>query len=70
MQLAALYTSADALFNPTVEDNYPTVNLESEACGTPVVTFDTGGCAETVRRGDSRVVKGYREAIEILASTR
>ena len=70
MQLAALYTSADAFFNPTVEDNYPTVNLESEACGTPVVTFDTGGCAETVRRGDSRVVKGYREAIEILASTR
>ncbi|MGN8853525.1 glycosyltransferase [Collinsella sp. HCP28S3_H5] len=58
-QLATIYTVADVFFNPTVEDNYPTVNLEAEACGTPVVTYDTGGCAETVRRGDSRVVQGF-----------
>lgn len=70
VELAGIYSAADVLFNPTLEDNYPTVNLESEACGTPVVTFDTGGCAETVRRGDSRVVKGYREAVEIFASNR
>ena len=48
-QLAALYTAADIFFNPTREDNYPTVNLEAEACGTPVITYDTGGCRETVR---------------------
>ena len=59
MQLAAIYTIADVFFNPTVEDNYPTVNLEAEACGTPVVTYDTGGCAETVRREGSCVVGGY-----------
>lgn len=56
LQLAALYTAADVFFNPTVEDNFPTVNLEAEACGTPVVTYDTGGCAETVERRDSVVV--------------
>ena len=69
MQLAAIYTIADVFFNPTVEDNYPTVNLEAEACGTPVVTYDTGGCAETVRREDSRVVTEYkdaRQAIEMI----
>ncbi|MDM8274174.1 glycosyltransferase [Enorma phocaeensis] len=47
-ELAGIYSTADVFFNPTVEDNYPTVNLEAEACGTPVITYDTGGCAETV----------------------
>ena len=64
MELAAFYTIADVFFNPTVEDNYPTVNLEAEACGTPVVTYDTGGCVETVRRGDSCVVGGYEGAFK------
>lgn len=47
-ELAEIYTAADLLVNPTREDNYPTVNLESLACGTPVLTFQTGGSPETV----------------------
>ncbi len=47
-ELAAIYTAADVFVNPTYEDNYPTVNLESQACGTPVITYDTGGCRETL----------------------
>ena len=65
-ELAAIYSTADVFFNPTVEDNFPTVNLEAEACATPVVTYDTGGCAETVRRGDSRVVEGYEGIVQEL----
>ena len=65
-ELAEIYTAADVFFNPTREDNYPTVNLEAEACGTPVVTYDTGGCRETVRRGDSRVVKEHESAVQEL----
>ena len=65
-QLAAIYSAADVFFNPTVEDNFPTVNLEAEACGTPVVTYDTGGCAETVRRADSRVVTGVVGAFALI----
>lgn len=58
VQLAALYTAANIFFNPTREDNYPTVNLEAEACGTPVATYDTGGCCETIGRvAGSRTVK-------------
>lgn len=48
-ELAAIYTMADVFVNPTREDNYPTVNLEACACGTPVITYDVGGCRETVR---------------------
>lgn len=47
-QLAELYSAATAFVNPTWQDNYPTVNLEAMACGTPVVTYRTGGSVEAV----------------------
>lgn len=56
-QLAANYTAADLFLNPTREDNYPTMNLEAEACGTPVWTYGTGGCAETLTLRESRVLR-------------
>ena len=59
-QLAAIYTAADAFFNPTLEDNFPTVNLEAEACGTPVITYNTGGCAETIHLPVSRAIDGWQ----------
>lgn len=45
-ELAEIYTTADVFANPTREENYPTVNMEAIACGTPVVTFRTGGSPE------------------------
>ncbi len=63
-ELAAIYSTADVFFNPTVEDNFPTVNLEAEACGTPVVTYDTGGCRETLNMSASAFVEGYLQALE------
>lgn len=65
-QLAAIYTAVDVFFNPTVEDNFPTVNLEAEACGTPVVTYDTGGCAETITGRASATVVGLVEGLTAL----
>ena len=47
-QLANIYTAADVFVNPTLEDNFPTTNIESLACGTPVVTFNTGGSPESL----------------------
>lgn len=47
-QLAELYAAADAFINPTWQDNYPTVNMEAIACGTPVVTYRTGGSIEVI----------------------
>lgn len=47
-ELIQFYSAADLFINPTLADNFPTVNLESQACGTPVVAFDTDGTRETV----------------------
>lgn len=63
-QLAGIYSAANVLFNPTLEDNYPTVNLEAESCGTAVVTYDTGGCRETVTHADSCVVHSFDSAVD------
>ncbi len=47
-ELAMLYSLADVFVNPTYADMFPTVNLESLACGTPVVTYRTGGSPEAI----------------------
>lgn len=47
-ELVEIYTAADVFANPTREDNFPTVNIEALACGTPVVTFNTGGSPEVI----------------------
>ncbi len=47
-QLAEIYSAADLFVNPTREENFPTVNMESLACGTPVLTFRTGGSPEII----------------------
>jgi glycosyltransferase involved in cell wall biosynthesis len=47
-ELAEIYTAADVFLNLTYEDNYPTVNIEAQACGTPCITYATGGSVESV----------------------
>lgn len=54
--LAQLYSVADVFVNPTREDTFPTVNLESLACGTPVITFNTGGSPESIDKDCGIVV--------------
>ena len=59
--------------NPTREENYPTVNMESLACGTPVLTFRTGGspeiidetCGSIVEKNDNKAL--YSEILRITA---
>lgn len=56
-ELAEIYTMADVLVNTTYCDNYPTVNLEAIACGTPVITYRTGGSPESVDEETGLVVE-------------
>lgn len=64
-ELAEIYTEADLFVNPTREDNFPTVNIESIACGTPVMTFKTGGSPEMLDETCGSVVEcGDIDAME------
>lgn len=56
-ELAGIYSAADVFVNPTREDTFPTVNMEALACGTPVVTFRTGGSPEILDDSCGVVVK-------------
>lgn len=47
-ELAEIYSASDVFINLTLEENFPTTNIEALACGTPVVTFNTGGSVESV----------------------
>ena len=55
-ELVQLYNEADVLINPTYADTFPTVNLEALACGTPVITYQTGGSPEAVDEKTGLVV--------------
>lgn len=57
LELAQLYSSASVFVNPTYQDNYPTTNLEAISCGTPVVTYRTGGSPESVDKQTGAVVE-------------
>lgn len=73
LELAEWYSLADAFVNLTYEDTYPTTNLEAISCGTPVVTYRTGGSPESVTTQIGRVVgqgdiEGAAKAIEELCA--
>lgn len=57
LELAELYSMADVFINPTLEDNFPTTNLEALACGIPVITFQTGGSPEAIDETCGKVVE-------------
>ena len=69
--LVDLYSGANVLINPTYADTFPTVNLEALACGTPVVTYRTGGSPEAIDENTGFVVeqgniKEMAEAVKII----
>lgn len=56
IELAELYSVADVFVIGSKMDNYPTVCIEANSCGTPVVGFDVGGVSETIFPGMGKVV--------------
>lgn len=55
-ELAEIYTAADLFVNPTREETLGLVNVEALACGTPVLTFRTGGSPECIDSSCGAVV--------------
>ena len=64
--LVQLYSDADVFVNPTYSDNFPTTNIEALACGTPVITYKTGGSPEAIDEKTGVVVEqGNTEELSI-----
>jgi len=55
--LASLYAGAEVFVNPTYLDNFPLVNIEALSCGTPVITYRTGGSHESIDEGTGCIVE-------------
>lgn len=62
-ELVKWYSAAALFFNPTLEDTYPTTNLEAIACGTPVITFNTGGSPESAYADEDKIVTNDMNSI-------
>ena len=63
-ELAQWYSTADVLLNLSLEDNFPTINIEALACGTPILAYDTGGSAEAFdTQSGVCVAKGDLQAV-------
>lgn len=67
-ELVKWYNKATVFVNPTYVDNFPTTNIEALACGTPVITYNTGGSPEAIDSETGVVVgkgdiKGLQTAI-------
>ena len=56
-QLAEIYSASDVFLNPTYEDNFPATNIEALACGTPVITYKTGGSPDAIDENTGIVVE-------------
>lgn len=63
-EMVELYSSSNVLINPTYADTFPTINIEALACGTPVITYNTGGSPEIIDEKTGIVVEqGNLEAL-------
>ena len=70
-ELAEIYTAADVFVNPTREEVLGLVNIEANACGTPVITFNTGGSPECINEKSGMVIPygdidAMKESIEYI----
>lgn len=62
-ELTQIYSAADVFLNLTYCDSYGLVNVEATLCGTPVLSYDTGGCCESVGDNGTLVHKGDLHAL-------
>jgi glycosyltransferase involved in cell wall biosynthesis len=65
--MAELYNLADVYVTPTIEDNLPNTVMESMACGTPVVAFNTGGLPDMVDHLNNGYLAEFKSATDLAA---
>lgn len=51
--LGLAYAAADLMIVPSRQDNLPNTAIEAQACGTPVIAFETGGLPDIVEHKET-----------------
>lgn len=64
--LAKYYSAADLLLYPSLADNCPLVALEAQACGLPLVAFNTGGIPEIIVHKETGYIAGYKDTRDLI----
>lgn len=54
--LSLIYSAADVLILPSLQDNQPNTILEAMSCGTPVIAFNVGGVSEVIQHGKNGIL--------------
>lgn len=65
--MARFYGAGDLFVLPTIYEPFPNVNLESMACGTPVLTSETAGGADIIRVGENGYLVAEPDAVQEMA---
>lgn len=68
--LKLLYSAADVMIVPSLQENLSNIIMESMACGTPVVAFDTGGNADLIDHQTNGYLAKPFEPVDLAAGTR
>lgn len=68
LQIRSALNISNVFINPTLQDNFPLVNIEALAQGVPVITFNSGGSPETINEKVGVIVKkgSYKELKETI----
>lgn len=64
--LAKYYSSADIFLYPSLADSFGLVVAESMSCGTPVLTFNTGGIPEIVKHLENGYIAKYKDTDDLI----
>ncbi|MDP4265886.1 MAG: glycosyltransferase [Bacteroidota bacterium] len=61
-EIAEIYSVSNLFVLPSIEDNLPNTIMESLACGTAVVAFNTGGIPEMIENGVNGYLAEYKSS--------
>jgi len=66
VSMTLLYSACDVFALPSLQDNLPNTLLESLACGTPCVAFDTGGISDLIQHQDNGYLAKFKDTQDLV----
>jgi glycosyltransferase involved in cell wall biosynthesis len=65
VSMVLLYSACDGFALPSLQDNLPNTLLESLACGTPCIAFDTGGISDIIQHQQNGYLAKFKDTQDL-----